>query len=238
VPAGRTIKVTWEITPPADTGGGTFTLTPQVTFTDPNGSHTVSASHLVAVPFRSFTAAYNSVAISNDGTNAGDIDGNHATYSAQTLAAATPALTPGATVVHDGLTFTWPQSEPGTPDNVKATGQAIPVPGTGTKLGLIGTGVYGTASGTATIVYTDGTTQPVTIGFADWWANAAVPGGDIVATFPYLNINGGRQTQNVSVYYTSVALQPGKTIRYLQLPNINDGVTPGNVMHVFAVAVG
>ncbi|GIF08253.1 hypothetical protein [Actinoplanes siamensis] len=141
-------------------------------------------------------------------------------------------------MVHDGLTFTWPDSRPGTPDNVTAVGQVIPLSGSGSKLGLLGTGVYGTASGTATVVYTDGTTQQVTLGFADWWANSPAPGGDILTTLPYLNIAGGRQDQRVSVYYTSVTLQPGKTIRYLQLPNVNDGMTPGNVMHVFAVAVG
>jgi hypothetical protein len=98
--------------------------------------------------------------------------------------------------------------------------------------------VYGTASGTATAVYTDGTTQSFPLSFPDWWANTATPGGDVLTTLPYLNINGGRQNQRVSVYAASVPLQPGKTIRYLQLPNVNDGVIPGNVMHVFAVATG
>lgn len=238
VAGGQTVRGTWQVTPPAGADPGASRLTVQIAYTDANGRHTVQDSRLVSLPYPSFTSAYNSVAISNDGTNAGDIDGNKASYSAQALAAATPSLTPGATVVHDGLTFTWPKPEPGTPDDVKAVGQVVPVSGSGTKLGLLGTGVYGTASGTATIVYTDGTTQSFTLSFADWWANSPAPGGDILATTPYLNINGGRQNQQVSVYYTSVALQPGKTIRYLQLPNVNDGVIPGNVMHVFAVAVG
>jgi len=238
VAGGQTVRGTWQVTPPAGADPGAFKLTLLIGYTDANGRRSVQDSRLVSLPYPSFTAAYNSVAISNDGTNAGDIDGNKASYSEQTLAAATPSLTPGATVVHDGLTFTWPKSDPGTQDNVKAVGQVVPISGSGTKLGLLGTGVYGTASGTATIVYTDGTTQSFTLSFSDWWANSAAPGGDVLATLPYLNINAGRLDQQVSVYYTSVALQPGKTIRYLQLPNVNDGVIPGNVMHVFAVAAG
>ena len=58
-----------------------------------------------------------------------------------------------------------------------------------------GTGDYGTASGTGTIVYTDGTTQPFTLSFADWWANTATPGGDILATMPYINAATGRNNQ-------------------------------------------
>jgi beta-glucosidase-like glycosyl hydrolase len=221
VAGGQTARGTWQVTPPAGADPGAFKLTVQIAYTDANGRRSVQDSRLVSLPYPSFTSAYNSVSISDDGTNAGDIDGNKASYSAQTLAAATPSLTPGATVVHDGLTFTWPKSDPGTPDDVKAVGQVVPISGSGTKLGFLGTGVYGTASGTATIVYTDGTTQSFTLSFSDWWANSAAPGGDILATLPYLNINGGRQDQQVSVYYTSVALQPGKTIRYLQLPNVN-----------------
>ena len=234
---GQTVRVTWAVTPPADATPGTFPLHARVTFRDTNGPGSSEESGSVALPYPSFTAAFHNVAISDDGSKAGDIDGNGASYSAQALAAATPSLTPGATVTHDGLTFTWPQSPSGTPDNVTAVGQVIPLAGSGSRLGLLGTGVYGTASGTATIVYTDGTTQTFTLCFADWWANSAV-GGDVLTTLPYFNIGGGRQNQKISVYYTSVALQAGKTIRYLQLPNVNDGVIPGNVMHVFAIATG
>jgi beta-glucosidase len=238
VAGGQTARVTWQVTAPAGADPRTFPLTAQVTFSDANGRGSSQDSRSVALPYPSFTAAFNNVAVSDDGTNVGDIDGNGATYSAQALAAGTPSVTPGATVVHDGLSFSWPQSAPSTSDNIKAVGQVIPVSGSGSRLGLLGTGVYGTASGTATIVYTDGTTQSFTLSFADWWANSPTPDGDIVTTMPYLNIGGGRQGQTVSLYYTSVALQAGKTVRYLQLPNVNDGVLPGNVMHVFAIATG
>ncbi len=76
------------------------------------------------------------------------------------------------------------------------------------------------------------------LSFADWWANTPSAGGDIVTTMPYLNIGSGKLNQTVSLYYASVPLQAGKTIRYLQLPNVNDGVLHGNVMHVYAIATG
>jgi beta-glucosidase len=238
VAGGQTARATWQVTAPAGADPGTFPVTAQVTFTDANGQGTAQDGGAVSLPYPSFTAAYNSVAVTDDGTDAGDIDGNQASYSAQALAAGTPGITPGATVEHDGLTFVWPESAPGTRDNVTAVGQVFGVSGSGTKLGLLGTGVYGTAAGPVTVVYTDGTTQTATISFADWWANAATPGGDIVTTLPYLNIRGGQQNQRVSLYHTSVPLQAGKTVRYVQLPNVNNGVLPGNAMHVFAVSIG
>ena len=51
----------------------------------------------------------NNTGISDDSNpTAANLDGGGGSYSAQALAAATPSLTPGATVMHDGLTFTWP----------------------------------------------------------------------------------------------------------------------------------
>ncbi|HEY1622456.1 MAG TPA: hypothetical protein VGG16_01530, partial [Streptosporangiaceae bacterium] len=39
--------------------------------------------------------------------------------------------TPGATLSHDGLSFTWPDVPAGLPDNVLALGQTVLVSGTG-----------------------------------------------------------------------------------------------------------
>ena len=87
-------------------------------------------------------------------------------YSAQALAAT--GLAPGGKISHDGLEFTWPGASPGAPDNVTANGQAVAISGSGTTLGFLGAGVFGTAVGTGTIVYMDGTTRPFNPAFADW----------------------------------------------------------------------
>jgi hypothetical protein len=53
----------------------------------------------------------------------------------------------------------------GSPDNVQASGQTIAVslPSRATTLGFLGSATNGDASGTATITYTDGTTQTFTL---------------------------------------------------------------------------
>jgi beta-glucosidase len=43
----------------------------------------------------------------------------------------------------------------------------------------------------------------------------------------------------VSVYYASVPLQPGKTVRYVTLPDVSQAAVQGSAtMHIFAMAVG
>jgi beta-glucosidase len=246
VAAGQTVSTTWRVSVPASAQPGKFALSAQATFTSVNGrGRSVDAitTLLPHPPYASLPAAYNNVAISDDANpGAGNLDGGGASFSAQALANATPSLTPGATFTHDGLTFTWPDAQPGTPDNVVAGGvaggQTIAISGSGHTLGLIGTGDYGNTSGTATVTYTDGTTESHTVSFADWWANAAT-GGDIVTTVPYINTSSGRQDQRVSLYYAAIPLQTGKTVKYLTLPDISDGAVAGTAaMHIFTVAIG
>ena len=81
----------------------------------------------------------------------------------------------------------------------------------------------GAASGNGTITYTDGTTRQFTITFPDWWSNTASPGGDILATLPYINAPSGKENQQVSVYYAGVPLQRGKTVAYVTLPDVSQG---------------
>ncbi|MER6799707.1 beta-glucosidase, partial [Amycolatopsis mediterranei] len=130
----------------------------------------------------------------------------------------------------------------GSPDNVVAGGvaggQTIAISGTGHTLGLIGAGDYGSPSGTATVTYTDGTTESHSVSFADWWSNAAT-GGDILTTLPYLNNSSGQLNQQVSLYYAPIPLQPGKTVQYVTLPDVSDGANMGTAaMHIFSIAIG
>jgi beta-glucosidase len=240
VAPGDTVSANWSITPPAGVDPGSYDLSAQASFTDAAGQGTTSDATTESVPYPSWTAAINNVGISDDAnTTAGNLDGGGASYSAQALAAATPSLTPGATVSHDGLTFTWPDAQPGTPDNVVAGGQTVPLSGSGSTVGLLGAGDYGTASGTATITYTDGTSQSFPLSYADWWANAATAGDDILATLPYINQPYGRQNQRVSIYYASLPLAAGKTPQYLTLPDVSQGAVSGaTAMHIFAIATG
>jgi beta-glucosidase-like glycosyl hydrolase len=246
VAAGQTVGTTWQVSVPASAQPGKFDLSALATFTSANGSGNSADATTVLLPhppYPSFPAAYNNIAISDDANpGAGNFDGGNASFSAQALANATPSLTPGATFTHDGLTFTWPNTQAGTQDNVVAGGvaggQTIAISGSGNTLGLIGAGDYGSSTGTATVTYTDGTTSSSTVAFADWWSNAAT-GGDIVTSVPYINTSSGRENQQVSLYYAAIPLQPGKTVRYLTLPDVSDGAVAGTAaMHIFTAAIG
>ena len=239
VSAGRTASTTWRVSVPAGLRGSVQELTAQVSFTSPAGRGSSTDVTSVSVPYASLADARTNVAVSDDSNpNAANLDGGGRSFSAQALAAARPSLTPGASVTHDGLTFTWPDVPVGAADNAVANGETIAISGSGSRLGLLGTANNGTASGTATITYTDGTTQAFSLAFADWWANSAATGSDILTTVPYINTSTGRMDQSVSVYSASVALQAGKTVRYLTLPDVNHGATSGLMMHIFAITIG
>jgi beta-glucosidase len=194
----------------------------------------------VGAPYSSITAAYDNAGISdNSDPSAADFDGTGESFSAQALAVATPdALTSGAATTIGGTTFTWPAA--GTNDNVIADGQTIDVSGSGNELGFLGASGFGSASGTGTITYTDGTTQSYGISLADWYNNAAATGSQIAATTTSWNYSSSTQTAHpVSVYYASVPLETGKTVASVTLPTISSGAGDNvNAMHIFAIAVG
>jgi beta-glucosidase len=237
VQPGQTAKTSWDVTVPADATPGTEDITAFASFTDANGPGTTTQAGEVSVPYPSLADAFNNTAITDDTNVApGNLDGGGQSLSAQALAAV--GLTPGQTVLHDGIAFTWPSAASGTPDNVAAEGQTITLPGAGSALGFLGTGDYGTVSGPGTITYTDGTTQPYTLTFSDWYSNSAAPGGDILATTAYINNQSGRNNQRVSIYYAAVPLQAGKTVKYVTLPDIGPVASGAPAMHIFAVGYG
>lgn len=209
----------------------------------------VTAMHIFAmafgngsasVPFSSLKAAYNNVGISANANPAeANYDGGGYSFSQENLTAA--GLAPGASVSQDGVTVTWPGVADGQLDNVIAEGQTIDMSGSGADLVLLGAANNGTATGTGTISYTDGTTQQFTIRLADWYANAPASGDQIVATTSNWNVPPTNTLGNhmVSVYSTAIPLQSGKTVASIQLPDVSPGVGGSqNAMHVFAAAIG
>jgi hypothetical protein len=195
----------------------------------------------VGAPYSSLAAAYDNVGITDDSDTApGDYDGTGDSFSAQALAAGTPTpLTPGGQATIGGTTFTWP-SAVGTPDNVLADGQTIDLSGSGTELGFLGASAFGSASGTGTITYTDGTTQQFSIAMADWYNNAAVSGDQVATTTTSWNFSSSTQvTHPVSIYYASVPLESGKTVASVTLPTVSASAGDGiNAMHIFSMAIG
>jgi beta-glucosidase-like glycosyl hydrolase len=236
IPAGASVRTTWTLTPPAGVKPGSYTLAASATYQGARAGD--DAAGRLNVPYASISDVIKNTGISDDATpGAGNLDGGGQSLSQQALAA--QGITSGGTVAHDGLTFTWPTTGTGKPDNIVAGGQTVPFTGSGTKLGFLGTADYGNASGTGLITYTDGTTQSYTLSFADWWSNSPAEGTDIVATTDYINGASGKVQQKVSVYGATVPLQAGKTVAYLTLPNVGSDAVSGQVaMHIFATAIG
>ena len=169
---------------------------------------------------------------------AGNYDGIGDSFSASGLAA--DALSPGGSLLHDGLRITWPDVAPGQADNVVADGQTVAVTGTGTgagtTLGVVGASAYGSTSGTLTVNYTDGTSSPATVTFADWIDTSPASGTDLLATTAGWNTGG---TIPVSLSYAAIPLTPGKQVASVTLPTVGASVGK-NVpsMHIFSLTVG
>jgi predicted alpha-1,2-mannosidase len=195
---------------------------------------------LVAAP-GSLRTAFNNVGISPDNAmSVANFDNVGFSYSANALSNA--GLKPGGTVTVDGLAHTWPITDVGEPDNVIASGQTVNVtaPAGATKLALLGSAANGTASGTLTITYTDGTTQQAQVGFSDWTLGGGgqQPSFDnrIAVTSLYRNsVNGSSQGLQTFVFATvPIALDAAKQLRSITLPS----TVAGGTLHVFAVTAG
>jgi hypothetical protein len=220
--------ITTRPVPANGTTAGTTTTTPTVTATT---TSTTGNANQNTLPF-------NNKGISNDNRRTqANFDGVGDSYSAQALQHAD--IMPGNPVTFNGVTFTWPSATPGTSDNVVAHGQVIPItPVNGaTTLAFLGAASFGPSVGTATITYTDGTTQAFSLVFSDWVLNNGFSkpahGDQIVATLPYSNTRHGMLSwQKPDVFYTDVTLEQGKTIKSVTLPS---RTTRGQI-HIFAIS--
>jgi predicted alpha-1,2-mannosidase len=236
VPAGGKAQVSVTVSVASGTAEGSY----QVPITmsaagQPSLSTTLGV--LVAQP-GSWLATVNNAGISPDAEPAAaNFDGVGFSYSSDALAAA--GAKAGSTVTVNGLSYSWPNYPAGSPDNVIAQGQTVTVSGSG-RLAFLGAAANGTASGTVTITYTDGSTSTATLGFSDWTlgAGASQPafGNQVAFSTPYRNSVGG-DPQQINTYVfasTPITLDAGKTAQSVTLPS----TVSGGQLHVFAIGVG
>ncbi|GCE23205.1 hypothetical protein [Dictyobacter kobayashii] len=178
--------------------------------------------------------AYNNVGTSNDSNpTSGNFDGN-SSYSAQAMQGV--GLVPGQNFTYNNITFVWPNAPAGKPNNYLVSGQVIPVwppIANAATLGFLGAADYGNASGTATLTFTDSTTQTTTINLNDWAQTLSAPNNSIAAQMSYFNARTTQLTQNVSLFYTGVAIPAGKIVQSVTLPTTS---SPGQ-MHIFSVGI-
>lgn len=180
------------------------------------------------------TSGYNSTGISDDGNpREANYDGGGSSYSSGALKAV--GITPGASVLFNGMGFIWPAVPSGTLDNYQASGQTLPVTpvSQATTLAFLGSSTDGNTSGTATLTYTDNSTQTFTLGLTDWAKGTTAFGNKVVATMTYRNSPTGKQTKNVYLFYAEVTLSAGKILKSITLPATPSGL---NRLHIFAFA--
>lgn len=225
----------------ADTAEGHYTV--PVTLRSSDGTDLPKTSVAVTVAEKnSMLWNRNSTAISTDDDNPqANFDGEGWSYSAKALA--TAGATPGGTVSTGGFAFTWPKVGAGDPDNIEVAGetpQVLNVPSAAghTRLSLLGSAAEGAASGTATLTYTDGTTQEAGIGFSDWTLGGGTQqpsyGNTVAVHTAYRDVQGGgTDPVDTEVFATApISLQAGKELASVTLPS----TVKGGIIHVFAVA--
>jgi hypothetical protein len=191
----------------------------------------------VTIPYGSLADAFDNVGVTADSDHApGDLDGYGNSFSATALADA--GIIPGGQVISGGVTFTWPDVAGGVADNVVANGQVIAFSGSGGTLGFLGAANNGTGSGTGTITYTDGSTQPFTIEYPNWITATPVDGDTLVATTSYFNRTTTGAARTPSLFAAFVTLDAGKIIAAVTLPDVSSTTVSTSTvsMHIFAIA--
>jgi predicted alpha-1,2-mannosidase len=250
----RPLTADWTASPPAgvtlSASAGTLTVAPDstatATVTVTAGTATAAGSYAIGFSAAGASSAlnvdvaepgdlwpyFNAIGVSSDGQDVSDgYDGSGYTYSANALAAG--GIAPGNTLTVGGVSYTWPDEQPGALDSIWAAGQVIPVslPAGATEIGLLGSAIDAGSdgvSGTLTVTYTDGTTQEIPVTFADWTLGAgaySVPPSDtIAATMPYRDLTSGiSQPVKTYLYATSATLEAGKTVASVTLPSGSSG---------------
>ncbi|WP_432092885.1 GDSL-type esterase/lipase family protein [Streptomyces sp. bgisy100] len=158
-----------------------------------------------------------------------DFDGAGRSLSAQALAAA--GWTPGRRIGLDGARLSWPRSAAGRPDNVRADGQQVRLSGRGDAVSFLVAGVGGTAVGTGTVHYRDGSRSTYTLTAPDWRTG---PLSTKAVALPHLNTPDGPLAETARLYAVAVPVARGREISSVTLP-ADPG--PGADLHVFAAAV-
>ncbi|WP_433802838.1 hypothetical protein [Actinomycetospora sp. CA-084318] len=175
---------------------------------------------------------YNNTALAVPGTAGPGFDGVGNVYD---IDAVTKAGRSGDTDVYFGQiggVFGW-NSPPGSPDNWAQDGQTIPIARSGPGIVVFGASTSGPTAAVATVRFSDGTSQPVTISFPDWTRPFDLA-PNVQEVFRVPRSDG---TQ-VSVYGQYIPSPPGKTAVSLTLPPANPGGPTAPTSHVFKVEAG
>ncbi len=232
--AGATTTVTAAIhvpNNPAATVSREFTATAAYDGGDGRGSSATERIQFNGEIPDSLAELFNNVGTTTVETIAsGDYDGDGNSFSRERMAEL--GLVPGATIEAAGTEFTWPDVEPGEPDNVSSQGQTFNFAGRGQAIAFLGAGVHNSAQGEATVHYADGSTSQGTFGFPNWGFH------DVTAFGATLEFEmNGRNTPDgfmneeyeYRIFSNTIEIDPTKDVTRVTLPN-------NSTIHVFAIA--
>jgi predicted alpha-1,2-mannosidase len=188
------------------------------------GSCAIETSSSCAVDL---SRAYNEDGVATQADpSQGNLDGQGNSYAAD-------LLPPPGPTTFSGVTYQAPPTTGTDLNFVKANGQAVVLPtGRYSRLDIVGaasSGSTGSNGSTAIVTYKDGSTASVPLEFTDWVSRGSDFGSDIALRTPYLLGTAGKSLLAVSLYQTTLRLDPHKEIRAISLPfrSVPIWVAPG-----------
>ncbi|MFJ5259953.1 alpha-L-fucosidase [Streptomyces sp. NPDC088387] len=177
----------------------------------------------VPVPLDSY---FDNDGIDTADARGGDFDGSGYTFPGEEL--------PAGPIVADGIPFLFPSAGAGAKNNVVALGQRIELPkGRYLSALFLTAGSYGSASGTATVHYADGTTSTAGLGGADWYSGG---GSGVSAPYRY-RPDGGKDQHSVGIGVAEVWVDSAREAIALTLPTTNPAQEGRSSLHVFALSL-
>ena len=156
----------------------------------------------------------------------GKFDGYGNSYAADLLPPPGPAL-------FGGITFQAPPTTGTNSNFINANGQALVLPtGRFSSLNIIGAASNGSTGSnglTATVTYQNGSTASVPLRFTNWTNRSPDFGNAIALRMPYRLGLRGKSSTALSLYQTTLRLDPHKQIRAISLPfrSVPIWVAPG-----------
>jgi uncharacterized repeat protein (TIGR01451 family) len=220
----------WRVEPPAGAAPGTYTLAAVTEYRAPSdeSSRSVTASTRVLVPnppSRCVAASapfcpldlaadydHDGVATLENPAD-GNFDGLGWSYAANLLPPAGP-------VTLGGLPYDAPSTAGSDPNFVEGHGQPLVLPPGGryAVAHVLGAAHNGNVDATATVLYTDGSTDRVPLRLTDWAGGTAFGNTKAIA-MPYrLRAGQGQDGPPVAIFGTTLALDASKTVRWIALP--------------------
>lgn len=241
----QSISISWTVQVPQNIVPGTYQLAVTAVYQSGGSvSNSTAGTTTLRVAFPSLSSVFDNIGVtSNSNPNPSNgffgFDGIGTTYSAEGLAAA--GITPGGTIVSEGMQFTWPNIGPALPDNVLANGQAILLPGKGGQLGFVAASNNAPVSGTGAVYYSDGTSVPFTVSVGNFWYASGQngnPANTQIASVNYANYPTGSSGHTIYLFSLFTPIDPTKTVQAVILPRVTGSVQgSAAAMHIFSISI-